>query len=243
MSVEIARGAAYCAAAREPGAGGLPTGTSGRALCLLSGGIDSPVAAWRVMRRGCRVDVVHFHSHPITSARSQQVVGDQVRVLARHQGSVQLAITPLADVQKHVAVAVAAGLRTVLHRRFMARIAVELARRHDARALVTGDALGQVASQTLDNLALADQVSSLPVLRPLIGSDKDEILALGNRLGTAQHVLDASDDCCAVFAPRHAATRPLARQVAAAEQTMDVDALVGAAVGATTWVAIAPDWS
>lgn len=240
--VEVVPGAAYCAVGREPGPGGLPCGTSGRVMCLLSGGVDSPVAAWRVMRRGCRADVVHFHSQPVTSDRSQTVVRRQVARLARYQGSVALALVPLADVQRHVTATASAALRTVLYRRFMARIAGQLARRHHAAALVTGDAIGQVASQTLENLALVDAAVPLPVLRPLAGSDKDEILAWARQLGTADEPLEAADDCCGVFSPRRVATRTSPGPVAAAEQALDVDGLVHTAMDQTRWETILADW-
>jgi thiamine biosynthesis protein ThiI len=241
--VEVAPGAAYCSADREPGPGGLPVDTGGRVLCLLSGGADSPVAAWRVMHRGCRADLVHFHSHPISSDRSQAIVRHQAARLARFQGALQLAMVPLAGVQRHVAASAPASLRVVLYRRFMVRIAGQLAGRHDARALVTGDAIGQVASQTVENLVLVDDAVGLPVLRPLIGSDKREILAWAARIGTGSTRVDPGDDCCSIYSPRRAATRGELRAVQQAEGHLDVDGLVLAAVEAATWEAVLPEWS
>jgi thiamine biosynthesis protein ThiI len=152
-------------------------------------------------------------------------------------------MVPLADVQRHVAASAPASLRVVLYRRFMVRIAAQLSGRHDARALVTGDAIGQVASQTIENLALVDAAVGLPVLRPLIGSDKREILAWAAQIGTGAISVDPADDCCSVYSPRRAATRGELRAVEQAERHLDVDGLVRAAVDAAAWEVVLPDWS
>jgi thiamine biosynthesis protein ThiI len=242
VRAELVTGAAFVSAVREAGPGGLPVGTSGRGIALLSGGIDSPVAAWQIMRRGCRLDVVHFHSDPLVSRASHDAVRAACRRLARYQGHVNLALVPFTAVQRHIVAGAPSPLRTVLYRRFMFRIAAALAARHDARALVTGDVVGQVASQTVENLAATDTAIALPVLRPLAGSDKQEIVALARRLGTQDLRADADADCCAAFAPARPATRAHPAALEAAESPLDVAGLVNAALAATAWETCLPDW-
>src|SRR5262249_20233496 len=169
---------------KEPGAGGLPTGTGGRVACLLSGGIDSPVAAYRMMRRGCSVLLIHFHSYPILSRASQEKVREIARLLTAYQLRSRLMLVPFGDLQQKVVLAVPPPLRVVIYRRLMMRIAEQLARRWRARALVTGEVIGQVASQTLDNLTAIAGATTMEVLRPLVGMDKDEITAEAERIGT-----------------------------------------------------------
>ena len=168
---------------KEPGAGGLPAGTSGRVVCLLSGGIDSPVAAWRMIRRGCRVIFVHFHSYPILSRASQEKVRELVGVLTRFQYDSRIFLVPFGEIQQRVVLAVAPPLRVVIYRRLMMRIAEAVALRARAQSLVTGEVVGQVASQTLENMSAIDRVVTMPVLRPLVGMDKDEITARGATAG------------------------------------------------------------
>lgn len=242
VHVELVAGAAFCTGAREAGPGGLPVGTGGRALALLSGGLDSPVAAWRVMGRGCRLAFVHFHSHPITSLRSQDAVRAVVRRLARHQGEATLVLVPFADVQRHVVAHAPSSLRTVLYRRFMLRIADALTRRLHAAALVTGDVLGQVASQTLENLAAVEGVTRVPVLRPLVATDKQVVIDLARRLGIDEWSVSAAEDCCAVFQPRQPATRASRRRVAAVESEWDVEALVRNALSDAAFETLTADW-
>src|SRR5437588_39316 len=169
---------------KEPGAGGLPTGTGGRLACLLSGGIDSPVAAFKMMRRGCSVLLIHFHSYPILSRASQEKVREIAALLTKHQLRSPLVLVPFGELQQQVVLAVPPALRVVVYRRLMMRIAEKLARRWRARALVTGEVIGQVASQTLDNLTTIAEATTMEVLRPLVGMDKDEIAAEAERLGT-----------------------------------------------------------
>ena len=176
VRVEVLGDRAFCCLRKEPGAGGLPSGASGRVACLLSGGIDSPVAAWRMIKRGCRVRLVHFHSYPILSRTSQDKAAEIAALLTRRQLDSRLYLVPFGDIQRQVVLAVPPPLRVVVYRRLMLRIAERIARASGSAALVTGDAVGQVASQTLDNLAVIDAAASLPVLRPLVGMDKDEIV-------------------------------------------------------------------
>ncbi|HEY8535301.1 MAG TPA: tRNA uracil 4-sulfurtransferase ThiI, partial [Vicinamibacterales bacterium] len=184
IRVELLHDRAFYAFGKERGAGGLPTGVSGRVACLMSGGLDSPVAAWRMMRRGCRVQLIHFHSYPLVSDVSQEKARRLARVLARYQLKLRLFLVPFGDVQKQVILTVPAPLRVVIYRRLMLRIAERLARRAKSRALVTGEAIGQVASQTLDNLIAIGSVATMPVFRPLIGMDKEEVVAEAQRIGT-----------------------------------------------------------
>src|SRR5437867_5588875 len=175
VAVDILPGRAFFSVEKVPGAGGLPVRTSGRVLALLSGGIDSPVAAWRMMRRGCRVDFVHFHSVPFLDRTSQEKAAELGRLLVDWELEADLHLVPFGEVQRQIVAAVSRPLRVVLYRRMMLRIAETIARAAGAEALVTGDSLGQVASQTLANLTVTEAAAGLPVLRPLIGADKGEI--------------------------------------------------------------------
>jgi len=218
---------------KEQGAGGLPTGTGGRLVCLLSGGIDSPVAAWRMMRRGCSVMAVHFHSYPILSRASQEKVRQIAALLARHQLHVRVVLVPFGELQQQVVLAVPPELRVVIYRRLMMRIAERVARSWRARALVSGEVIGQVASQTLENLTTIAQATSLQVLRPLVGMDKDEICAEAERVGTLSISNIPDQDCCTLFTPRHPATRARLDDVLAAEQALEIDTMVANAVASS----------
>jgi len=217
---------------KEPGAGGLPTGTGGRVACLLSGGIDSPVAAYRLMRRGCAVLFIHFHSYPILSRASQEKTRELARLLTQFQFHSRLFLVPFREIQQQVTLSVAPPLRVVIYRRLMMRIAERIARSHKAQALVTGEVVGQVASQTLENLAAINDVVSMPVLRPLIGMDKDEITAEAQRLGTYLISIIPDQDCCTLFTPRHPATKARRIDVERAESTLPIDEIVERAVAA-----------
>jgi len=230
--VEALAGEAFVYFDKHRGVGGLPVGTSGRVMCLLSGGIDSPVAAWRLIRRGVRAHFVHFHSYPVLSRTSQDKVREIVTTLTRSQLRSRLHLVPFAPIQQRVVVSVPPPLRVVVYRRLMVRIAEHLARRAGAQALVTGDVLGQVASQTIDNLDVVGRVAGLPLLRPLVGCDKEEITLDAQRLGTYETSIIPDDDCCTLFTPRFPATRARREQVDAAESALDVAALVEAAVEA-----------
>lgn len=233
IQVELLSKEAFYSFGKERGLGGLPVGVSGRVACLLSGGIDSPVAAFRMMRRGCRVHFVHFHSYPILSHASQEKARELAALLARYQFHSRLSIVAFGEIQQRVVLCVPPPLRVVLYRRLMMRIAERIARQTRAQALVTGEVVGQVASQTLENLSVIDRVVAMPVLRPLIGFDKDEITAEAQRLGTYPISIIPDQDCCTLFTPKHPATRARAEKVEAAEQGLgDVDALVEAAARA-----------
>ena len=215
---------------KEPGAGGLPAGTSGRVACLLSGGIDSPVAAFRVMRRGCRVLFVHFHSYPILSRASQEKVRELVTLLTRYQYDSRLTLVPFGAIQQQVVLSVAPPLRVVIYRRLMMRIAEAIGRRNRAQALVTGEVVGQVASQTLENLSAINSVVRMPVLRPLVGTDKDEITAEAERLGTYPISIIPDQDCCTLFTPRHPVTKARMTDLERAESGLPIEEIVNRAV-------------
>ncbi len=220
---------------RQPGPGGLPVGASGTVAALLSGGIDSPVAAWRMMKRGCRVLFVHFHSVPYLPATSQAKARALVDRLTDWQHHSRLFLVPFGEIQREVVLSVPPPARVVVYRRLMVRIAEAIARAHGVLALATGESLGQVASQTLENIARIDEVAGLPVFRPLIGMDKLEITEQAQRLGTFEISIEPDADCCTLFVPLHPATRMTADAIGAAESRLDVARLVQAGVdGAVT---------
>ncbi len=209
-----------------PGAGGLPVGASGRLLSLISGGFDSPVAAYRMMQRGCRVIFVHFHSAPYQDKTSQDKVRKLVKLLTRHQFQSRLYMVPFGEIQRQIVAAVARPLRVVLYRRMMLRIGERIARKEKARALVTGESLGQVASQTLENMTVIQQAVTLPILRPLVGMDKQEIVDQARRIGTFETSSIPDQDCCQLFVPKHPATKARFDEVESDESKLDVNELV-----------------
>ena len=212
---------------RRPGPGGLPVGSSGKLVALMSGGIDSPVAAWRMMRRGAEVELLHFHGRPYTDASSVTQALDLTRALSRYHLATTLHLVSLGEAQAEVVSACPPRLRLLLYRRLMLRIGAALADERGAGAIVTGDSLGQVASQTLDNLATSDAaIREWQVLRPLIGCDKLEIVNQADAIGTLQISNRRHQDCCVLFNPRSPATHASVEQVEAAEFPLDIDALV-----------------
>ncbi len=232
IGVEVLPDRIFHTVGKEPGPGGLPTGVSGAVVCLLSGGIDSPVAAYRLMKRGCRVRFVHFHAYPILSRASLDKARELVDLLTRQQLQSRLYAVPFGEIQQQVVLTAPPPLRVVLYRRLMMRIAERIAASCDAKALVTGEAVGQVASQTLDNLAVINDVVTLPVLRPLVGSDKQEIVTEARRLGTYPVSIIPDQDCCTLFVPRRPATRASRAEVERAERDLPIDAMIDRAVAA-----------
>jgi len=224
--VEILPKDTYFGFNKLPGAGGLPVGTSGRLLSLISGGFDSPVAAYRMMQRGCRVIFVHFHSAPYQDKTSQDKVRDLVKRLTRHQFQSRLYMVPFGEIQRQIVAAVARPLRVVLYRRMMLRIGERIARREKARALVTGESLGQVASQTLENMTVIQQAVAMPILRPLVGMDKQEIVDQARRIGTFETSSIPDQDCCQLFVPKHPATKARFDEVEADEAKLNIEELV-----------------
>jgi len=226
IHVEVMPSETFVYVDRLPGPGGLPVGASGTVAALLSGGIDSPVAAWRMMKRGCRVVFVHFHSVPYLPATSQAKARALVERLTAWQYESRLLLVPFGEIQREVVLTVPPPARVVVYRRLMVRIAEALARERGALALATGESLGQVASQTLESIARIDEVATLPILRPLIGMDKLEITTEAQRLETFEVSIEPDADCCTLFVPAHPATRMSEAEVRAAEARLDVARLV-----------------
>ena len=236
--VEIREKYAYVHTPSVPGAGGLPIGMGGRAVSLLSGGIDSPVSSWMMARRGVELEMVHFYSYPYTSPEAKEKVLDLARLLTPWTGRLIVHVVPFTHIQEELRRACPEELFTLLMRRFMMRIAEAIARKANAGALVTGESLGQVASQTMLALGVTEDVTSLPVLRPLIGMDKVEIIRIAREIGTYETSILPYEDCCTVFTPRHPATRPRLEDVRQAEAALDVESLVQKALADETWVRV-----
>jgi tRNA uracil 4-sulfurtransferase len=234
IHVEVLPHEAFVYPDRRPGPGGLPVGSAGTVAALISGGIDSPVGAWRMMKRGCRVLFVHFHSVPYLPDASIRKVRELVGRLTQWQYFSRLYLVPFGEIQREVVLSVSPMARVVVYRRLMVRIAQALARQSGALALVTGESLGQVASQTLHNLARIDEAAELPILRPLIGMDKLEITDQARRLETLEVSNEPDADCCTLFVPAHPGTRLGEEEVRAMEARLDIPALVAAGVEAAT---------
>ena len=231
VRIEILPREVFYTLERCHGSGGLPSGVSGQVLSLMSGGIDSPVAAYRLMKRGCRVRFLHFHSYPILSHASQDKVREIVEHLTKYQLISHLYFVAFGEFQRQIVMSVPPPLRIVLYRRLMMRISERLATEVGAKALVTGEAVGQVASQTLENLAvISNVVSELPILRPLIGSDKNEISDEAIAIGTYPISIIQDQDCCQLFTPRNPTTKARLRAVEMAERNLPIGQLVTAAI-------------
>ena len=228
--IQILSGETYFYVDKIQGPGGLPVGTGGTVVCLLSGGIDSPVAAYRIMRRGCSVVFVHFHSYPYLSKTSQEKVQDLTEILNQYQQPVKTYMLSFGDIQKEIVLSVPAKYRVVIYRRMMLRIAERIAGETGALALITGDSLGQVASQTLENITTTENAVTLPVLRPLIGMDKGEIIDQAIRIGTYDISIIPDQDCCQLFIPRTPAVRTIIREIERVEKKLDVERLISMAL-------------
>ena len=238
VNVEIREQAAYVHAGGEPAAGGLPVGTCGRAVSLLSGGIDSPVATWMIARRGVQIIPVHFFSFPYTSELAKQKVLDLAKLLLPWCGRLTVEVIPFTHIQEEIRDKCPEPYFTLIMRRFMMRLSQEVALANGCGALVTGENLGQVASQTMEALRCTEAPLTLPVLRPLIGMDKEEIIRRARELGTFETSILPYEDCCTVFTPKHPRTRPTPEEVAEAEAALDVEALIKEALAGTERVQI-----
>ena len=238
--VEIREKYAYVHAPAVPGAGGLPVGMGGHAISLLSGGLDSPVSSWMMARRGVELEMVHFVSPPYTSQQAQDKVLELAQLLTTWCGRMLVHIVPFTEIQEEIRRKCPEEYFTLIMRRFMMRLAEAVARRAGARALITGESLGQVASQTMMALAATDDVAGMPVLRPLIGMDKVEIIRMAREIGTYETSIHPYEDCCTVFTPRHPATRPDLEEVRRAEAALDVEGLVARALEGESWVRVKP---
>lgn len=213
-----------------PGYGGLPLGTNGRAMSLLSGGIDSPVATWMVAKRGMEVEAVHFHSYPFTSERSQEKVKDLAKILAKYCGRVRLHKVNILEIQKAIGENCNEEETTILSRRFMMRIAQRLSEKRHCDALITGESIGQVASQTIQGLTCTNAVVDLPVFRPLIAMDKSDIVDIAKKIGTFETSIVPEEDCCSVFSPRKPITKPRLEKIEKSETALDIEKLVQDAI-------------
>lgn len=238
--VEIREKYAYVHAPSVPGAGGLPVGMGGTAVSLLSGGLDSPVSSWMMARRGVQLEMVHFVSPPYTSQQALDKVLELARELTAYCGRMVVHVIPFTKIQEEIRKNCPEEYFTLIMRRFMMRISEAVAKRAGAGALVTGESLGQVASQTMLALGTTEDVTTLPVLRPLIGMDKVEIIRMARQIGTYDTSILPYEDCCTVFTPRHPCTRPKVEDVREAEAALDVDALVAEALAGDQWVRVKP---
>ena len=230
VHIEVRDLAAYVHAAPVPGAGGMPVGCNGVAVTLLSGGIDSPVSTYMIARRGVRLIPVHFFSFPYTSQQAKDKVVELAEILTAWCGKMTIEVVPFTHIQEEIRDKCPEEYFTLIMRRFMMRISQRIADANGAKAIVTGENLGQVASQTMEAMASTQAVTDLPVLQPLIGMDKEEIVRMARKIGTFDTSILPYEDCCTVFTPRHPRTRPKLSEVEAAESALDVDALVDEAL-------------
>lgn len=241
INVEITFHHANVYTEKIKGAGGLPIGTSGKALVLLSGGIDSPVAAWMGMKRGVSVDAIHFHSFPFTSERSKEKVVDLAKILSKFRGYMKLFVINFTEIQKEIGVKCPEEYYITIMRRYMYRIATNIANRFEYKALLTGESIGQVASQTLESMSVINDVTNIPVLRPLIAMDKTDIIEIAREIGTFETSILPFEDCCTVFVPDKPIIKPTIDVAVKGEKDMDIEALVEACINSSTLITIYPD--
>ena len=240
VHVEVRDFAAYVHGDPAPGAGGLPVGVGGKAVSLLSGGIDSPVASWMMAKRGVALEMVHFFSYPYTSPEAKDKVLTLAQLLTPWCGRLTVHVVPFTKIQEQLRLHCPEALFTLLMRRFMMRISERVAQRVGAHGLITGESLGQVASQTMEAMAVTGQVCTLPVFRPLVGMDKEEIVRTARKIGTFEASILPYEDCCTVFTPRHPKTHPKLEEITEAEAALDIEALVEEAVQGIERVVLDP---
>ena len=239
--VEVRDFAAYVHGPAEPGAGGLPTGVGGRAMCLLSGGIDSPVAAYMIAKRGVEIEAVHFFSYPYTSQLAKDKVVELARLVAKYSGKMTVNVVPFTEIQEAIRDNCPEEYFTLVMRRFMMEISQRIARHDGCGALITGENLGQVASQTMEAMTVTGAVVDMPIFMPLVGMDKEEIVTIARKIGTLETSILPYEDCCTVFTPRHPKTRPEPEKVLAEEAKLDFDALCDEAFATMYTYKITPD--
>ncbi len=242
VKVEIREYGAYISAGQFKGAGGMPVGTNGRGLLLLSGGIDSPVAGYMMAKRGVRLDAVHFESFPYTSERAREKVLELAKIVSEYADDIYVHVVSLTHIQEELVKHCEEDYFTLLLRRYMMTIAERVAREHNCQALITGESLGQVASQTMQALGVTDSAVSLPVFRPCIGMDKEEIVTVARKIGTFETSIQPYEDCCTVFTPKHPRTKPELEKVLVQERKVDFDGLVEEAMGTLYTVHITPEY-
>ena len=230
VNVEVRDFAAYIHGPAVPGAGGLPTGTGGRAAVLLSGGIDSPVAGYMIAKRGVEIECIHFFSYPYTSERAKEKVLELAKLMTRYCGRMTVDVVGFTEIQEAIRDHCREEYFTIIMRRFMMRISEAIARDHGAKCLVTGENLGQVASQTMDAMAVTGAVVHMPIFHPLIGMDKEEIVTIARKIGTLDTSILPYEDCCTVFTPKHPKTKPSLGPVEAEEAKLDVEGLIARAI-------------
>ena len=230
VNVEVRDFAAYIHGPAQPGAGGLPTGTGGRAALLLSGGIDSPVAGYMIAKRGVELECIHFFSYPYTSERAKEKVLELAKLMTKYCGRMTVDVVGFTEIQEAIRDHCREEYFTIIMRRFMMRISEAIARDHGAKCLVTGENLGQVASQTMDAMAVTGAVVHMPMFHPLIGMDKEEIVSIARRIGTLETSILPYEDCCTVFTPKHPKTKPVLEAVEAEEAKLDVEGLIARAI-------------
>lgn len=241
LFVDVRKDVSYIYDAKVSGFGGLPLGTNGRGMVLMSGGIDSPVAAWMMAKRGMTIEAVHFHSYPYTSERAQEKVEDLAKILAGYCGRFKLHTINLLPIQEQIVSNCPEEETTILVRRFMMRIAEKMAEKTGSYMLVTGENLGQVASQTAEALVVTDAAVKMPVMRPLIAMDKIDIMDKAKEIGTYDTSIMPYEDCCTVFLPKHPVTKPKLEKIIESESKLDVDGLVAAAVESAETINIFPE--
>ena len=241
LKVDVRHDVSYIYDSKVNGLGGLPLGTNGKGMTLLSGGIDSPVATWMMAKRGMMIEAVHYHSYPYTSERAREKVIELAQIVSQYTGKFRMHVINLLPIQEEIVKNCPEEETTIHVRRFMMRIAEKLAKEADCQALITGEDLGQVASQTAEALVVTDSVVSMPVFRPLIGMDKIEIMDRAQEIGTYEKSIEPYEDCCTVFLPKHPATKPRLEKILESEARLDVDALVDKAVASQEIVMIKPE--
>jgi len=241
VQIEI-RKKAYIFTEKVAGAGGMPVGTNGKAALLLSGGIDSPVAGWMIAKRGVGLDAVHFHSHPYTSDRAKEKVIDLARILSQYTGKINLHVVPFTEIQLAIIDQCPKNYLTLIMRRVMMQIAERIAQKGHAQALITGESIGQVASQTMESLAVTDNAVSMPVFRPCIGMDKEEIVQISKKIDAYETSILPYEDCCTIFVPKHPKTRPDIQEIVEAEQILtNLEEMIETAIAQDEVIVIQPE--
>lgn len=230
VTVEIRDNEAYIRAGVLKGAGGMPVGTSGRGAILISGGIDSPVAAYMMAKRGLVLEAIHFASPPYTSERAEQKVKELLEIVSQYSGRMIMLTVPFTKIQEKIRNDCPEELFTIIMRRLMMKISQKIAEKDDCTALITGESLGQVASQTIQAIACTDNATDMPIFRPLIGMDKSEIIDISRKIGTFETSIQPYEDCCTVFTPKHPRTRPVLKYVIEAEESANFDELIDEAI-------------
>lgn len=236
VNVEIRENGAYVYGARQKGPGGMPTGSAGKVMLMLSGGIDSPVAGYMLARRGTYMDAIHFFSPPFTSEKAKEKVVELAKIVGEYTGGMRLFIVPFTEPQLQMKAKCPQEHLTVLMRRMMMRIACKIADKSSAGAVVTGESLGQVASQTLEAISVTDACATMPCFRPLIGMDKEDIIAVARKIDSYETSILPYEDCCTIFVPKHPTTKPRLSKILESEALLDVDALVEKAIAETEYI-------